>query len=61
MIFDQCPSVHRSAKKSRGCYTHTFCLKERGHDGDHRGDRKQWKSDGSLVKPPTEPLPGSSR
>ena len=53
----QCPSVHQSKKKSRGCYTTTFCRKERDHAGDHRGDRKQWKDDGTLVKPMTEPPP----
>lgn len=57
MPYVQCKSVHRSAKKSRGAFTFTFCEKNQGHSGDHRGDRKQWRDDGTLVKPITERHP----
>jgi len=61
MAYVQCKSVHRSKFKSQGVYTLTSCEKNQGHDGDHRGDRKQWKDDGTLVKPITEPHPTSRR
>jgi hypothetical protein len=53
----QCGDLYRPKKKSRGAFSYVFCLKEKDHEGDHRGTGKQWKRDGTRVVPPTEPLP----
>jgi hypothetical protein len=52
----QCPAGYTGRNKSRGAFTTVFCLKQRGHKGDHRGDRTQWTQDGRKV-PITEPSP----
>ena len=36
--------------------TITFCVKEKKHEGDHRGTRKQWNQAGERVKI-TEKMP----
>lgn len=49
----QCPAVF-GPRRGRGRVV--FCRKREGHDGDHRGDRKQWDDQGKA-KPITEKSP----
>lgn len=48
----QCPAVF-STHRGGGF---VFCRKREGHDGDHRGFRKQWDDQGKA-KPITEKSP----
>ncbi len=47
----QCESMSPT-HRGRGA---VFCQKRSGHEGDHRGYRKQWDDQGNL-KPITEPI-----
>lgn len=44
----QCMAEYRS--KSGRDVTVRWCTRDRGHDGDHRGDRVQWNQKGERVK-----------
>lgn len=52
MSWIQCADVYQWNSSA------VFCLKEKGHEGDHRGIRTQWNAKGHAVSI-TEPIPGN--
>lgn len=44
-VSDQCGAVYQSGER-RGCFAMVFCLRPAGHEGDHRGQGRQWDDGG---------------
>lgn len=57
--YEQCGEVHVGVNGR--VLSARFCVRPRGHAGDHRAGGRQWTQDGVRVSPPTIDLNAAMR